>query len=210
MDHNNEENPAELIVRAREGSNGARGSLLEMYRHYVQLLARMQLDERLKGKIDPSDLVQEIFMRAQRGFGEFRGQSEPELLVWLRRILGRALANQLRHYQGTGKRNIFYERNLDDVLDHSSAQMSRAVVSRDLSPSAQARRREQAVLVADALEQLPEHYREVIVLRRLRGLSFPEVARQMDRTVDSVKYLWSVALVRLRQELSGELPNFNG
>jgi RNA polymerase sigma-70 factor (ECF subfamily) len=72
------------------------------------------------------------------------------------------------------------------------------------SPSRQASRREQAVLLADALGKLPEAYREVIILSHLEGLSFPEVARRLGRTLDSVKNLWARALARLRRSLEGE------
>jgi RNA polymerase sigma-70 factor (ECF subfamily) len=57
------------------------------------------------------------------------------------------------------------------------------------------------VRLANALMQLPEHYQEVIVLRHLEELSFPAVARQMERSLDSVKKLWIRALVQLRQVL---------
>src|SRR5262245_16517535 len=67
--------------------------------------------------------------------------------------------------------------------------------------SRQAARRERAVLLADALGRLPEHYREVIILSHLEGLSFPEVARRMGRSVDGVKNLWARALGQLRRSL---------
>jgi RNA polymerase sigma-70 factor (ECF subfamily) len=65
-------------------------------------------------------------------------------------------------------------------------------------------RREQAVVLANALEQLPEHYREIILLHEFQDLSFPEVSRRMGRTVDSVKNLWTRALTQLRH-LLGEV-----
>ena len=52
------------------------------------------------------------------------------------------------------------------------------------------------MLLADALNELPEVYREVIVLRQLEGLSFPDVARRTGRTEDSVKNIWLRALAR--------------
>jgi RNA polymerase sigma-70 factor (ECF subfamily) len=71
-------------------------------------------------------------------------------------------------------------------------------VSPHSSPSSRAARREQGVLLADALDCLPEDYREVIVLRTLQGLSFPEVAERMGRSVGSVEKLWMRGLARLR------------
>ena len=63
--------------------------------------------------------------------------------------------------------------------------------------------REQSVELADALALLPEAYRDVLVLRHLEGLTFPEVARRMERSVDSVEKLWMRALVQLRQKMGG-------
>jgi RNA polymerase sigma-70 factor (ECF subfamily) len=77
--------------------------------------------------------------------------------------------------------------------------LDRGLVAQQSSPSQQAARREQAVLLADALEQLPEDYREVLVLRHLEALTFPEVAARMGRSLDSVEKLWMRGLVRLRQ-----------
>jgi RNA polymerase sigma-70 factor (ECF subfamily) len=62
-------------------------------------------------------------------------------------------------------------------------------------------RREQAVLLADALGQLPGDYREVIILRHLEERPLAEVAHHLGRNVDSVRKLWTRALLRLRRAL---------
>jgi RNA polymerase sigma-70 factor (ECF subfamily) len=71
------------------------------------------------------------------------------------------------------------------------------------TPSRHAARREQAVLLAEALERLSEDYREVIVLRHLEGLTFPDVAKRMNRSEDSVQKLWVRSLASLRRSLGG-------
>ena len=90
---------------------------------------------------------------------------------------------------------------LVDELDRSSFALNDGMIAAQSSPSHQAVRREQAVLLADALNELPEDYREVIILRQLEGLSFPDVARRTGRTLDSVKNVWLRALDRLRLSL---------
>src|SRR5438128_208138 len=87
-----------LLHAARAGDGPALGRLLELYRNYLTLLARLQIDQRLQGKFDPSDLVQETFLEAHRDFVQFKGGSEPELVAWLRQILVTNLANLMRHY----------------------------------------------------------------------------------------------------------------
>ncbi len=95
------------------------------------------------------------------------------------------------------------EREIQDALDQSSVLLDRALASPQSSPSQQAVRREQGVLLADALDQLPEDYREILVLRHLEGLSFPDVSRRMGRSQDSVEKLWMRGLARLRQVVGG-------
>ena len=69
----------DLISQARVGNQVALGRLLNAYQRYLMLLARLQIDEQLRGKVAPSDIVQETFLQAQRAFVQFRGTSEGEL-----------------------------------------------------------------------------------------------------------------------------------
>jgi RNA polymerase sigma-70 factor (ECF subfamily) len=196
--------PERLLHLARAGDGPARGQLLELYRHYLGLLARLQIGRRLQGKVDASDVVQEAFLNAHRQFEQFRGNSEGELISWLRQILLSRLVNLVRHHQGTRRRDVRLERDLAAELDLSSAALSPALFAKQVSPSQQASRREQAVLLADALGELPDDYREVIILRHLEGLTFVQVAERMGRSVDSVDKLWIRGLARLRQSLRGD------
>ncbi len=190
-----------LLDLARAGDGAALGHLLERYRSYLSLLARVQIGRRMQGKLDVADVVQEAFLEAHRGVGLFRGSSEAQFLAWLRQIVVAILATQVRRYYGTKRRDVRLERELQDGLDRSSVYLGSQLIAAQSSPSAQASRREQAVLLADAMEELPEDYREVIILRQLEGLSFSQVALRMGRTEDSVKNLWARALVRLRRLL---------
>jgi RNA polymerase sigma-70 factor (ECF subfamily) len=187
----------DLLAQARAGDDGALGRLLELYRAYLTLLARVQIGRRLQVKADCADVVQETFLEAARQFARFRGQTEPELVAWLRQILAGCLAHLVRRYFGTQARDVRLERALEQELDQSSRAIN--LVAVQSTPSQGAVRREQAVLLADALAQLPDDYHEVIVLRHLEGLTFPQVAERMGRTVDSVEKLWLRAVTRLRQ-----------
>ncbi len=189
---------AKLLLQARQGADTARGELLENYRVYLDLLARVEIGRRLQTKVDASDVVQETFLEAHRNFAQFRGGSEAEFVAWLRGILAARIANVVRHYVGTQGRDIRREQALEINLDHSSRALDRGLISLHSSPSQQAVRHEQGVFLAQALARLPEDYREVVVLRHLEELSFPEVALRMERSLDSVQKLWVRALARLR------------
>jgi RNA polymerase sigma-70 factor (ECF subfamily) len=193
--------PERLLQSARAGDGESLGRLLGLYERYLGLLAQVQIGKRLQGKVDAVDLVQETFLEAHKNFGKFRGENEAQLIGWLRQILAARLAVTFRHYLGTQGRDIRLEREIEAAFDHSSVLLDRGLVAPQSSPSQQACRREQAVLLADALAELPEAYRQVIVLRHLEGLTFPEVAARMQRTLDSVNKLWMRALIQLRELL---------
>jgi RNA polymerase sigma-70 factor (ECF subfamily) len=180
------------------------GQLLELYHNYLLLLARVQIGRRLQSKVDAADLVQETFLEAHRHFAQFRGTTEGELVSWLRHILAANLANLVRHYC-TRRRDIRLERELAAELDQSSRLLDEGFVAQGSTPSQRAAHREQAVLLADALRQLPDDYREVLILRHLEELSFPELARRLGRSVGSVQKLWVRGLADLRRVLGGSL-----
>src|SRR5438094_1678363 len=194
--------PERLLARARQAGGEPLGALLELYRNYLHLLARTQIDLHVQGRVDPSDLVQETLLEAYRDFGQFRGGTETELLAWLRRILVHNLARVAEKHLGPRKRDarrqVSLHRRLAD-LERSSEQVDAALVSQVSSASAGAQRREQAAILADTLARLKPDHREVIVLRNLEGLSFEEVARRMGRSAGAVRMLWLRALDRLKQ-----------
>jgi RNA polymerase sigma-70 factor (ECF subfamily) len=196
-----DQDPSQLLRLAKAGSAAGLGQLLELYRRYLGLLARLQINRRLQARFDASDLVQETFLKAHRHFGQFCGSTEEELLSWLRQILATTLANSVRRHYGTQRRDLRLELELAAELDQSSQALDQCLVARGSSPSQRAARREQAVVLAEMLAQLPEDYREVVILRHLEGLSFPQVASRMSRTVNSVKKLWARALAQLRDSL---------
>ena len=151
--------------------------------------------------MDASDLVQDAMLEAHKNFPNFRGGSEAEFVAWLRQILSTVLLGCIRRYLGTQKRDIRLERKLRADVDQSSLLLGCGFVDRGSSPSQRAIRREQAVVLADALEKIPTDYRDVLVHRHLEGLSFPEIAVRMGRSLDSVEKLWVRGLARLRQTM---------
>ena len=186
-----------LIERARHETPGALDRLLDSYRNYLRLLARTGLDVSLQGKADPSDLVQDALLKASQNFGQFRGATDAELAGWLRQILARCLTDFVRRYR-TDRRRAGREQSLDLLLDRSSQAMERILATKGTSPSASAERRDLGVVLSDALAQLSEDHREVIVLHHLEGLDWDEVARRMGRSAGAVRILWTRALKQLR------------
>src|ERR1700730_12437904 len=103
---------AQWLPAARSGSLEALGRVLEACRDYLLLVANKELDPKLQAKGGASDLVQQTFLEAQRDFARFHGNSEDELLAWMRRLLIHNLADFTRRYRDTGKRQAGLETRL--------------------------------------------------------------------------------------------------
>ena len=192
--------PDELVEQARRGNTAALGRLLALYRNYLKLLAQVHADDYLQAKADPSDLVQDACLQAHCDFASFRGTSEREFIAWLSQILTTKSAKLHRRY-ATQSRNVHLERQLQDDLDQSAAALQTLVASAASSPSEDATLRESKVLVADALMELSAPYRDVMILHHFQGLTMPQVASRLGRSVDSVQKLWCRALIRVRRLL---------
>ena len=199
--------PGGLLVAAQGGDQISLGQLLQHYRNYLWVLASTQIDRRLQQRVSPSDVVQETMLKAHRGFEAFRGRTEPELIAWLKQILANNLGLFVEQHLTAAKRDARREVSLERLgasLDQSTANLGALVPALVNSPSFSAQRREDAVVLADRIANLPADYREVLTLRNLRSLPFQEVAEAMGRTEAAARMLWLRAIERLRASYQTE------
>jgi len=190
---------AQWLPAARAGSREALGKLLEAARQYLLSIARQEFDPDLRAKNSPSDVVQETFVEAQRDFGQFQGDTEAELLAWLRQLLLHRVGKLRRRYRDTQKRRLAREVALggDDSSDGPAAGLAANVPS----PSGQAMEHEEDQALQEALERLPEDYRRVITLRYQEQLPFEAIGELLQRSPEAARKLWARAVERLHEEL---------
>jgi RNA polymerase sigma-70 factor (ECF subfamily) len=170
---------------------------VEDYREYLHLLARLQLDPRLRGKVDPSDVVQQTLVKAHQNREQFRGESAAEQAGWLRRILANTLIDAARKFG----RELDLQRSLEGAVHESSARLEAWLAAEQSSPSEIALRQEQLLTLARALASLPEDQRVAIELHHLRDGSVAEIAGIMGRTEAAVAGLLRRGLKKLRELL---------
>ena len=193
-------NIGELIERARQGDVECRDRLFELCRGYLGFAARAQVESWLRVKVDSSDLVQQTMLEAHRDFDRFQGNSEQEWLAWLRKILAHNVADFIRHYRGTAKRQVRREVPFRDPAA-SNAFGAAEPAAPDATPSQELARLDDELRVTTALAKLTPDYQEVIMLRNLQRLSFNEVAEQMDRSRPAVQMLWMRAIKKLQEAM---------
>jgi RNA polymerase sigma-70 factor (ECF subfamily) len=170
---------------------------LESFRSYLLVLAKVQLDDRLRGQIDPDDLVQQTMTRALEKRDRFRGSDDAQRAAWLRTLLSHTLIDAVRKLARAGG----VVRSLEAAIEQSSARLEAFLAADQTSPSLQVERQERLLRLADALTSLPDDQRRAVELKHLHGLALVEVARQMGRTVPAVAGLLQRSLRTLRQKL---------
>jgi RNA polymerase sigma-70 factor (ECF subfamily) len=194
----NSDETCQLLEAVRAGQPGAAGELLQRHRPYLLRLVELRMDPRLRPRADPSDVVQEAQMEANRRLEGYVQDPRMPFRLWLRQIAyDRLIMLHRRHVQAARRAT---GRDLT-LPDRSSLALAEQFLADGPTPSEAVVRRELADRVRQALAQLPEGEREVLILRNLEGLSNREAAAVLavDPATSSRRY--GRAVLRLRQAL---------
>jgi RNA polymerase sigma-70 factor (ECF subfamily) len=189
-----------LIAQAR-GRRETLGDLLERYRPFLLLISHNQIDPKVAARCSPSDIVQETFAEACRGFDRFTGSTEAEFSVWLRTIHEHNLCDAARRHLIAQGRAAGREQRLRGPEEGASITW-RDVPASEQSPSDWAIEGERALRLASLLLSLPEGQREAIRMRHLEGCTVAEIAQRMERSLPAVAGLLKRGLLALERKMS--------
>jgi RNA polymerase sigma-70 factor, ECF subfamily len=193
-------NPGELLELALQGDAEALGRLLEAQRAGLHRLAERQLEGRIAVRVDASDILQQTFLEAYRGFPQFAGRDMQELLAWLHSILDHRIAGAIRDHALLQKRDVSRERSMDDT--HGGGAPLKLDLGANFStPSQKAMRGEDAKRLEQALTALPDDQREAVRLRHLEGWALSDIAVQLGRSTAATAGLIKRGMKTLRRRL---------
>lgn len=184
-----------LLEQARAGEPGATDRLLDRHRPYLRRLVEMRLDPQIRGRMDPSDVVQEAQLEALRRLDGYLKEPPMPFRLWLRQIAYDRLLMLRRQHVGAARRAVGREVPLPD---RSSLELARQLLGAGSSPSQQLIKRELVRRVRQAVAELPEGEREILTLRNLEGLSNQEAAQVLGIDPATASRRYGRAVIRLR------------
>lgn len=197
MRHTVDHKTQHLVSLAKDGNESALDQLCKAYGARVLWIIRLRMGRELRSKLDSVDLVQDVFISALKDLGNFTYRNEGDFLRWLSKITENRLRDNLDKLHAK-KRDIRKEVRLDGnrptTEDSFVAALEPFVTT---TPSAIMSKREELDKLEKAIDALKPEYREVIVLTKIEGLSYKEIADKLGKSSDAVRALVSRAMASL-------------
>ena len=187
-----------LLERAQTGDRQAFDDLFARHRPYLRQMVELRLDPKLRSRVDPSDVVQEAHLEAFRRLSTYLHERPMPFRLWLRQIAYDRALKAWRYHAGTARRAAAREVPLPE---RSSLELARQLLAGGSSPSKALDRGDLARRLRQAMAQLPQNDREVILMRHFEGLSNQEVGCVLGMDPGTISKRHGRALLRLHRIL---------
>jgi RNA polymerase sigma-70 factor (ECF subfamily) len=188
-------NESRLVARVADGDEDALAALVDQYQGFLVQYAARRLSPAIQRKVSAADVVQDATMVALRRISEFEGGDDSSFRRWMLRIVGFKAQEAVRRHAGAGKRDVRRE------LTRGHRGATGQVQGDGASPSQMAMAGELETRAKEAMASLPDQYREVLRMARLRQLTLSEIARHQGRSREAVKKTYARALARFHAAL---------
>ena len=187
----------DLVALAKEGDESALNQLCSVYGERVRRIIRLRMDRKLRPKLDSVDVVQDALILALGGLKDFKYRNEGDFLRWLSRIAENKLRDIFDKFHAD-KRDVHKEIPFKKVgRSTEGGSFGAAGPMRTTTPSVIACRKEALDRLEKALDELKPEYKQVVVLKRIEGLSHAEIAEKLGKNPGAVRMLLARAMAAL-------------
>ena len=191
------DNTQNLVALAKSGDESALEQLYRTYGPRILWLVRLRMGKELRTKLESVDLVQDVLFSAFKDLPNFTYKNEGDFIRWISRITENRLCDNLNRLHAV-KRDIRREIPLDNNSPTLADSLAAAMEPIDATtPSAIVSKREDFEKLARAIDTLKPEYREVIVLTKIEGFSYKDIAERQGKSPDAVRMLVSRAIAAL-------------
>jgi RNA polymerase sigma-70 factor (ECF subfamily) len=191
-----------LLELVASGDRTATQSLLARHRERLKRMVDVYLDRRVRGRVDPSDVVQDALTNAHRRLPKYLETRPIAFYPWLRQIAWEQLEKTHRRHLKAQRRSVTREEPWELKLPNDSVyELANRLIATGTSPSRYVEQAELRRRAREALDDLPDRDREVLIFRYLEQLSMREIADLTASTEPAVKMRHLRALERLKKRM---------
>lgn len=190
-----------LLTRILAGDRQAFSELFQRHRQKLRRAVQLRFDHRLRTRVDESDIVQETQIEAFRRLNDYLQRQPMPFGLWLRKTAQERIYYHRRAHLATACRSLYREQSLPD---QSSMMIVAPFLERELSPSKRMVSCESRRLVREAVNELAELDREVLLMRNVEGLSQQEIAHVLGLNHEAVRKRYGRAIVKLQRLLASK------
>lgn len=200
----------QLIINAKAGDEAAAGELLNRHRESLRRMVEMRFDRRIQGRVDASDIVQEVMLDANRRLNDYLANPVMPFHLWLRQMAKDRLIDAHRRHRGSHKRSVDREQGMQSPgdMDRSTLELAAQLCDPELTPAAAATMHELQRRFQDAIERLEDNDREIVLMRHFEQLSNQDVAAALNLSEPAASMRYLRAMRKLRAMLAD--PNSQG
>ena len=203
MQNTEQQIAAEVSALQARGTEAAT-DFFERDRARLRLFVMHRTDERLLGRLDWDDVLQDTFIVVQNRYHDFVANPTVPFYVWMRALAGQVLIDLQRRHLGAQKRTVGREVSLHQRLpfQSTSTSLGSLLAASGLSPSKEAVRSEQLETLRESMQVMSEMDREVLVLRHMEQMTNGEVAAALgiDKSAATKRYIRALKRIRERIE----------
>jgi RNA polymerase sigma-70 factor, ECF subfamily len=202
------EKTQELLNNAKEGDSEAINKLIERHRQAVRRLIEMRLDNAVARRVDASDVVQDVMFEASRRLEDYLQHPKMPFHIWLRQLAKDRVIDMHRRHRAAQRRSVDREQHVSSLGhdDQSAADLAVLLKDTELTPAAATLRKEMENQFLEALNELSDDDRELIMMRHFEHLGSGEVAAALGLSAPAAGMRYLRALRRLRESLGADAP----
>jgi RNA polymerase sigma-70 factor (ECF subfamily) len=193
----------ELLAEARDGDTEAVNRLLDRHRDALRRMVQMRLDQKIRRRVDVSDVVQDVLLEANRRLSDYLARPAMPFHLWVRQIAKDRIIDAHRRHRASARRSVDREQALAPIgEDRSSIDLAAQLCDPELTPAAAATQQEMARRVEQAIARLGDQDCEIVVMRHYEQLSNQEAAQALGLTEPAASMRYLRAVRRLRSMLA--------
>ncbi len=193
----------QLLAGVKSGDADAVNALMDRHRLAIRRMVQMRLDHAVARRVDASDVVQDVLFEASRRMEDYISNPSMPFHLWLRQLAKDRIIDMHRRHRGAQRRSVDREQRLSSLGndEQSTADLASFLKDAELTPAAATVRKEMEQRFLEAVNELDEADREMIMMRHFEHLGNSEVAEALGLSAPAAGMRYLRAIRKLRQTL---------